>query len=134
MARKVVVMPCSGIGKPSGEIGRQTAMEVTRKLRPEKARMECLARLMMDDPEVVSLVRDNYVITLDGCPDDCARKNVERVGKQVDRAVHVADILAENTDLIPVGILNLGEAGQQLVELLAVRIAAQVDELTGKED
>ncbi len=96
--------------------------------------MECLARLMLDDPEVIALVRDNYVITLDGCPDDCARKNVERVGKQVDQVVHVADLLTEHPDLVPGGILQLGDPGWQLVKMLAERIAAKVDEHTARED
>lgn len=134
MAKRVVIVPCSGIGKPTGEIGRQAAFEVARKLRPDKACMECLPRLMLDDPEIVNLVKDNYVITLDGCPDDCARKNLERVGKQVDQVVHVADLLAENPELVTPGILQLGDPGWQLVQLLAQRIAAQVDELTAKEN
>lgn len=134
MTKRVVIVPCSGIGKPTGEIGRQAAFEVARKLRPEQACMECLARLMLDDPEIVNLVKDNYVITLDGCQDDCARQNVERIGKKVDQVVHVADLLEEHPDLVPKGILQLGDPGWQLVQLLAERIAAKVDELTSKED
>jgi len=134
MAKLAVIVPCSGIGKPTGEIGRQAAYEVAYKLRPDQARIECLARLMLDDPEMIDLVKGNNVITLDGCPDDCARKNVERLGKQVDQVVHVADLLEEHPELMPQGILQLGESGWQLVHMLAERVAAQVDELTAKED
>jgi len=134
MGKKVIVLPCSGIGKPTGEIGRQAAYEVAYRLRPDQARMECLARLMLDDPELVDLVKDNCVITLDGCPDDCARKNVERVGKEVDQVVHVGDLLLEHPDLVPQGILKMGDQGWRLVKMLAERIAAKVDELTAKED
>lgn len=133
MAKKVMVLPCSGIGKPTGEIGRQAAYSVTRQLRPEKTGLACLARLVIDDPETMAAVKDNYVITLDGCPDDCARKNVERCGKSADYTLHVADLLEEYPDLHPAGILNIGADGFALVKLMADRVATQVDELTAKE-
>jgi len=134
MAKKVMVMPCSGIGKPTGEIGRQAAYSVTRQLRPDKAEIACLARLVIDDPDTIAAIKDNFVITLDGCPDDCARKNVERFGKTVDYAIHVADLLEEHPDLHPTGILNIGKDGFVLVDLMADQVVAQVDELTAKEE
>lgn len=133
MAKKVMLFPCSGIGKPAGEIGRQASYLAARQLRPEKTQMACLARLVSDDPETIDLLKDNYVITLDGCPDDCARKNVERFGKTVDCGFHVADLLDQHPDLQPLGILNLGDDGRKLVELMADQLAAQVDELIAEE-
>ncbi|MEQ8201108.1 MAG: putative zinc-binding protein [Syntrophomonadaceae bacterium] len=133
MLQKVMILPCSGIGKPTGEIGRQAAYRAVRQLRPDKTGITCLARLVIDDPETIDLIRANYVITLDGCPDDCARKNVERFGKMVDCPIHVADLLEQHPDLHPLGILNLGEDGLKLVELMADHVAARVDEFTGEE-
>lgn len=134
MAKRVMVMPCSGIGKPTGEIGRQAAYAVTRQLRPDRAEMACLARLVIGDPETIAAVNDYFVITLDGCPDDCARKNVERLGKTVDFPLHVADLLEQHSDLHPAGILNIGADGFALVDLLAEQVAEKVDELTSKEE
>lgn len=133
MVKKVMVFPCSGIGKPSGEIGRQASYCVAGQLRPEKTQMACLARLVIDDPETAHLLYSNYVITLDGCPDNCARRNVERFGKTVDYAFQVADLLVQHPDLHPPGILNLGDDGRKLVELMAAQIAAKVDELIAEE-
>ncbi|MEN6350707.1 MAG: putative zinc-binding protein [Syntrophomonas sp.] len=133
MVRKVLILPCSGIGKAAGEIGRQAAYQVVRTLCPKQTDIACLARLMIDDEETTNLVLSSYVITLDGCPDDCARKNVERVRNHVDGSLHVADLLEEHPELNPAGILNLGEEGMQLVELLAWRLAKQVDQLTAEE-
>ena len=127
MAKKVMILPCSGIGKPAGEIGRQASYQVVRSLRPGKTEFACLGRLMIDDEETVSQVRDNYVITLDGCPDDCARKNVERIGKNVDCALHVAPLLEEHPELRPEGILKLGADGLKLVDLMADQLVAHVD-------
>lgn len=132
MARKVILLPCSGIGKPTGEIGRQAAYAACR-VRSGDASTTCLARLVIDDPETISLIKDNFVITLDGCPDDCAKRNVERIGKTVDCAIHVADLLEQNPELQPQGILKLGDDGQKLVNLLSERIVGEIDRLTAKE-
>jgi len=134
MDRKVVILPCSGIGKPTGEIGRQAAYHVVRQLRPEKTGMVCLARLVVEDPAAIALLQDNYVITLDGCPDDCAQKNVERLGKSVDCALHVADLLDQHPDLHPTGIVNLGDDGLKLVQLMTDQVVTQVDQMIARED
>lgn len=134
MDRKVMILPCSGIGKPAGEIGRQAAYRTVRQLRPENTGMACLARLVVDDPATIDLIKGNYVITLDGCPDDCAKRNVERFGVAVDCTIHVADLLDQHPDLHPMGILDLGDNGLKLIELLADQIATQVDQLIAREE
>ncbi|MEN6460397.1 MAG: putative zinc-binding protein [Syntrophomonas sp.] len=134
MAKKVMILPCSGIGKPAGEIGRQATYQVVRSLRPNKTDIACLGRLMIGDEETIGLVRDNYVITLDGCPDDCALKNVERVGKRVDCSLHVALLLDEHPELHPEGILKLGADGIKLVDFMADQVAAHVDWLIKESD
>lgn len=57
--KKVLVLPCSGIGKPADEISHQAAYTLVDHLRPEQSERICLARLMIDDPDTVSLVHDN---------------------------------------------------------------------------
>ncbi len=80
MSRKVVALPCSGIGKAYGEIGRQAVYELVEDLRPEEVTTTCLARLVIDDPEAKALVNDNIVITIDGCTNDCAKKWIALYG------------------------------------------------------
>ncbi len=127
MAKKVLILPCSGIGKTSGEIGRQAAYQIVKSLRADNTEIACLGRLMIGDPETVCTVRNNFIITLDGCPDDCARKSVERIGENVDCALHVASLLDDHPELHPEGILKLGQDGKRLVELMADQVAAHVD-------
>lgn len=133
MKKKIVIIPCSGIGKAFGEMGRQAVYEVIEDLRPGEVTTTCLARLMIDDPEAKALVSDNRVITVDGCAKDCARKNVEFTGKSVDRALRVIELFKENRDLKPLGILNLGEAGFKLVHILAQELNEEIAGLMGKE-
>ena len=133
MRKKIVVLPCSGIGKAFGEIGRQAVYELIEDFRPEDVTTTCLARLMIDDPETRALMDESVVITVDGCTQDCARKNVEATGKKVDRALRVIEAFKNNRGLKPEGILNLGEPGFKLVHALAQRLSEEVDCLLRKE-
>jgi len=132
MSRKIVVLPCSGIGKAYGEIGRQAVYELVED-RPEEATTTCLARLVIDDPEARALVSDNIVITMDGCTQDCSRKCVESTGKKVDSSLRVIEAFKQNRGLKPQGILELGEPGLKLVHDLAQRLGEEVDCLMRKE-
>ncbi len=133
MKKKIVLIPCSGIGKAFGEMGRQAVYEVIEDLRPGDVTTTCLARLMIDDPEVKAAIEDNRVITIDGCLKDCARKNVEFTGKKVDKALRVIEVFKENRDLKPLGVLNLGEDGFKLVHILAQKLNEEITGLTGRE-
>jgi uncharacterized metal-binding protein len=133
MEKKIVVIPCSGIGKAYGEIGRQAVYELIEDLRPGIVTTTCLARLMIDDPDAKALINDNPVITVDGCAKDCARKNVEFTGKKVDRALRVIEVFKENRDLKAQGILKLGEDGLKLVHILARKLNEEIAGLMRKE-
>lgn len=132
MEKKVVIIPCSGVGKAYGEIGRQAVYE-TIESRPEDATTVCLARLMIDDEETKAAVKGNPVITVDGCTKDCARKNVESAGIQPGCSLRVIEVFKGHRDLKPTGILELGEGGFALAHILAERIEAEVDRLLEKE-
>ncbi|MCR4399845.1 MAG: putative zinc-binding protein [Syntrophomonadaceae bacterium] len=124
---RVVILPCSGIGKAYGEIGRQAAYEVMEDLRPGQVQTACLGRVMIRDPETLEQLRDAYVVTVDGCAKDCARKNVEAAGIKVDAAVRTIEVFKEHRELKPAGVLELGEPGMQLAHLLAHQLAGKVD-------
>lgn len=132
MAKKVIVLPCSGIGKAYGEIGRQAIYHLIDELRPGVTDTTCLARLMIDDPEIQDLILNNYVMTVDGCTMDCAKKNVEHFGKTVDESFRSVNVFVEHRDLKPDGILDLGENGLKLAYILAEKMAVEVDRLLSK--
>lgn len=122
-----MVMPCSGIGKAYGEIGRQATYALMDDLCPDRVTTTCLAKLMIGDPDAVELIKNNEVITIDGCAHDCARKNVESTGKKVGRAVRVISAFKQHRDLKPAGVLDLGEPGFKLVQILAQDLAEGID-------
>lgn len=127
--KKVYVIPCSGIGKASASVGRDAAYRVVEDLLPDKAETICLALLTLEDQEACEKVRGNYAVAIDGCAKDCARKNVEAAGKAPDIAHRVQDYLKKHKDLKPETVLDIGEDGRKLVEVMSDELAGEIGEL-----
>lgn len=129
MSNRIFVVPCSGIGKPFGTISREAVYEVVDNLNKETAETLCLSLLVMDDPETKALVSSNSCIAVDGCPRECAKKNLEVAGAQVAAHFRVTDLLKTHRDLKPKSITFLDSAGSVLAHHLAVQIADRVSKL-----
>ncbi len=133
-ARKVLVIPCSGIGKAFGSIGREAMYVVTEEMRPEDTEMLCLSLLTLGDEQAMNLVRRHPVITIDGCPKACAEVNVKSAGGRSAANLKVVDTYREHPDLKVRAVLDLGEPGRKLAAFLAEKVVAEVDALKDKED
>lgn len=127
--KKVVVVPCSGIGKALGSVGREATYEVVENLRKGVTDTTCLALIVRGDEETLQLVKNNRCIAVDGCPLQCAAKNVELAGGDLAASFRVVDILRENRKLKPKSVTFLDHDGQELANLLAEQVAQKVDEL-----
>jgi uncharacterized metal-binding protein len=127
--KKVLIIPCSGIGKPIGTVSRETAYEVIENLSKEKAETVCLALLTSQDKETMDKVKNNYVITLDGCAKHCAKKNTEQCGKIPDKSYMILKFAAANPDKKPQGIIDIGKSGNTLVETIADTIIEDINSL-----
>ena len=132
--KKVVVLPCSGIGKVYGALARETMYELLERVRPNSVVTTCLPLLVIKDPEAVALVTGNPVITIDGCPKDCAKKSVEALGKAVDQAFEAIKFYKEHKDLKPEGISEVNDTGRKLAAVAAEEVAKVVDELAAGEE
>ncbi|MDH5449839.1 MAG: putative zinc-binding protein [Candidatus Bathyarchaeota archaeon] len=126
---KVFVIPCSGIGKALGTVGRAAMYEVVEKLRPNEATTVCLPLLTIRDEAVLKLARNNSCISVDGCPFQCARKNIESSKGKLVASFVVTDVLRENRGLKPEGVTELGPKGLKLASILAEKIAGRIDEI-----
>jgi uncharacterized metal-binding protein len=127
--KKVIVIPCSGIGKPIGTVSRETTYEVIENLAKGKAETVCLALLTSQDKETIEKVKNNYCITLDGCARHCAKKNVEQYGKVPDKSYMILKFAAANPDKKPQGLIDIGDCGRALTNTIAEEIAKDVDSL-----
>jgi uncharacterized metal-binding protein len=130
---KVVVVPCSGIGKSLGTVGRVAAYKVIERMKPEETRTVCLALLTMGDDDALKLVRKNPCIAVDGCPAQCSKKNIEASMGKLARSIVVTDFLRENRSLKPEGVIELNDQGDKLAEIIARALSEKVDEILREE-
>ena len=123
----VVVVPCSGIGKPFGTVSREAAYDLCEELRPESTRLVALAKLVLGESGARDLVAKHPAVTIDGCKQMCASKMVQQSGGTVAREVAVLDVFRRHKDLKPEGIAELNEAGRKLARVLAEEVAESLD-------
>src|SRR5512136_2466991 len=131
--RKVVIVPCSGIGKSLGTVGRSATYKVIEQMKPKKTRTVCLALLTMGDEDALRLVRNNPCFAIDGCPAQCSKKNIEASKGDLAHNIIVTDVLRKNRFLKPEGVIELNDQGNKLAEIIASMISEKVDEILHKE-
>jgi uncharacterized metal-binding protein len=128
-AKRVVIVPCSGIGKTYGTVSREAAYEVVEDLRPEETQLVALSLLVLGEEEARRAVKDSPAVTIDGCKLACATKMVTESGGQVAADLAVLDVYRRYRQFKPRGIAELNEGGQQLASALAGEICEIVDGL-----
>lgn len=131
---KVVVIPCSGIGKVYGALAREIAYELAERVRPQSVLLTCLPLLLIGDEQAKQLVTENAVITIDGCPMKCAYKSVELHGVEVAQSYLAINFYIAHKDLKPEGVAELDETGRKLAAIAADELATVVDDLAGREE
>jgi uncharacterized metal-binding protein len=131
---KVVVVPCSGIGKTYGSVSREAAYCLTEDLRPQQTELVALSLLVLGDQEARLALEGCPALTIDGCKLACATKMVQECGGHVLRDFAVLDVYRRNKQFKPQGISELNEAGKLLALALAREAAAVVDELAPGDD
>lgn len=133
MSDKIKVIPCSGMGKVNGLVGRESVLKAVTALCPEKAKTECLAFLVTGDEEAKELVQGKKCITLDGCPAMCAAKSVELAGGDIRVKMRVIDAFRRHKGAKPGTATELTQEGWAIVDDIAGEIADKVKELSGED-
>jgi uncharacterized metal-binding protein len=131
--RKVVIVPCSGIGKSYGSVSREAAYEVVEVLRPEETQLIPLSLLVLGDESSREVVSTNPAITIDGCKLACATKMVEESGGEVAQDFAVLEVYRRYKQFKPQGIAVLNEGGLLLARALADEVVREVDKLVRGE-
>ena len=129
-SKKVVIVPCSGIGKTYGTVSREAAYEVVEALRPENTQLVALSRLVLGDDESRTATADNPAVAIDGCKLACATKMIEESGGHVAKTFAVLDVYRRYRQFKPRGIARLNEGGLLLADALANEIADCIDSIT----
>jgi uncharacterized metal-binding protein len=129
---RLVIVPCSGIGKTYGTVSREAAYIVTEELRPEATRLVALSKLVLGDEAARTCIAENPAITIDGCKLSCATKMVQESGGTVTKDYAVLEVYRRYKQFRPQGIAELNEGGELLAQALADEIAQVVDVLKAK--
>ena len=127
--KRVMIVPCSGIGKAYGSVGREAMYQLIEEMRPDAMDTVCLSLLTLGDADAQAQVRAHPTITIDGCPSACAKVNVEAAGGKPAAEYRVYDVYRAHRELKVRSVSELGDAGRTMARLLAEEIAAKVDEL-----
>ena len=131
---KVVIVPCSGIGKTYGAVSREAAYDISEDLRPDATQLLALSMLVLGDESARSAISGNPAITIDGCKLACASKMVKESGGKVVQEIAVLDVYRRHKNFKPQGIAELNEGGRQLALALAEEIAVTIDALVSEEE
>ncbi|MGQ9722491.1 MAG: putative zinc-binding protein [Candidatus Jordarchaeum sp.] len=136
MTKKVVVLPCSGVGKVYGTISREAAYKAVEQLKPEKTSITCLPLLVVGDEDAERMVQENPCIVINGCPSGCAELATKNAGGNVVQIIDVTKMLKENRDLKPnqMTIRELDPKGKRLAEIIAEKISREVDRILDSEE
>ena len=132
MSETILIFPCSGIGKAFGTISRDATYSVVEELSKGEADTNCLSLLVADDEETRRSVRSHRCISVDGCPNGCAKKTLAAADAKLVASFSVVNILRDNRGLKPNDVTHLDKDGRKLSRLLAEKIALKVDELNQK--
>jgi uncharacterized metal-binding protein len=124
--KTVLVIPCSGMGKVHGLIGREATYMAVEDLTSDRADTICLAMLVKGEPAAVTAVREHTCITLDGCPKECARKNVEMSGGEVAKAIRIVDAFRNHRGAQPGTATTLAEDGWVIAREIAENVEEEI--------
>ena len=133
MKRKVLIIPCSGIGKTYGTVAREAACIVIEDLRPRSTHLVPLALIVLGDEEVKRTLAGSPAIAIDGCKLSCAAKVVAESGGTVAHALQVLEVYRRHRQLKPAGIAELNKAGHELSKVLADEVSGLVDGIEAEE-
>ena len=87
---KNALFVCFGCMSNVGTLTGLAGLEVVKQVGPQNAGIFCLGGLATEAPMVLDKTRAaERIITVDGCPLNCARKIVERAGFTPDRIINL---------------------------------------------
>lgn len=127
--QQIVIVPCSGIGKSLGSVGREAAYELCEDLRPAQTRLVALSKLVLGDAAARQTVAACPAITIDGCKQMCAAKMVKQSGGSTLAEVAVVDVFRRHKEFKPEGIAELNEGGLKLAHALALEVLPVIDQV-----
>ncbi|MFX0205377.1 MAG: putative zinc-binding protein [Candidatus Hodarchaeota archaeon] len=131
--KKVGIISCSGEEIPEGTISRLATLQALRSLRSNETVTLCLPLFLAGSEQERDFAKFYPTIAVDGCEKRCAMRATEKYSAPPRVNIIVSEII-KNENLAQVKSLrNLDKDEKVVVELIAEKIASNVDILLGKE-
>lgn len=87
---RVGIFYCGGAMSSAGELTGVVAFEVLKRLGPQEVGMGCVSALAAGVPKHFRTMQGlERVVVIDGCPNSCVRKIVEKTGAKMDAYVNL---------------------------------------------
>ena len=87
---RVGIFYCGGAMSSVGELTAVASFEVLKRLGPKEVGMGCVSALAAGIPKHFKTMQGiERVLVIDGCPNSCARKVVEKTGAKMDAYINL---------------------------------------------
>lgn len=131
---KMLIIPCSGIGKPSGTISRLATYYIVEDLLPEETKTVCLPLLVIGDEKTRQLVQQSPVIAIDGCPYKCATKSVQASQGKLAASLNVLQLYRDYIHLEVKSVVDPGPEGEKFARIVAGKILGEIKKIKREEE
>ncbi|OJX47163.1 MAG: hypothetical protein BGO78_16945 [Chloroflexi bacterium 44-23] len=87
---RVGIFYCGGAMSSAGELTAIASFEVLKRLGPKEVGMGCVSALAAGIPKHFKTMQGiEKVLVIDGCPNSCAHKVVEKTGAKMDAYINL---------------------------------------------
>jgi len=126
---KILIIPCSGIGKPSGTISRLATYYVVEDLLPKETNTVCLPLLVIGDEKARQLVQQSPTIAVDGCHYKCATKSLQTSNGKLAASLNVLQLYRDYIHLEVKSVVDLGPGGEKFARIVAGKILGEIEKI-----
>jgi uncharacterized metal-binding protein len=130
--KKVGLISCSGEDLPEGTVSRVATRQVLERLRPEDTTTLCLPLFLAGEERERAFARFYPTIAVDGCDKRCAARATEKYSAKPAVSLVISDLIAQGGFPQPQSRRQLDAAGEEVAQVVAEKLAQEVDRLLGK--
>jgi uncharacterized metal-binding protein len=126
---RVGIFYCGGAMSSAGELTGVAAFEAMNRLGPQEVGMGCVSALAAGIPKHFKTMQSlERVLVIDGCPNSCVRKIVEKTGSRMDGYIN----LGKDLKIKKIGPFKPLAYSPEDLERAVEAIIAKIQEIEGE--
>ncbi len=128
---RVGIFYCGGAMSSVGELTSVAAFEVLKRLGPQAVGMGCVSALAAGIPKHFGTMQSlEKVLVIDGCPNACVHKIVERTGTKMDGYIN----FGKDLKIKKIGPFKPLDYSQEELERAVEAIIAKIHEMEAETE